>query len=420
MGESTGRTVELNGVTYEWPSRPVVVVCIDGGDPAYFDQGLRDGVIPHTAGFMRDGFSAVAESVVPSLTNPNNMSIVTGGPASIHGISGNHFLDSETGDEVMMNEPEFLRSESVLAEFSKKGARVVAITAKDKLRRQLGRNVDIAGGSINFSSEKADQCTLEQNGIENVLEFVGLPLPDVYSAELSLFALEAAVRILERHRPDIMYVSTTDYVQHKYAPGSPEINDLYMKLDTAFGRLAASGAVVGLTADHGMNDKSKPDGTPNVIFLQDELNRQFGERTTRVILPITDPYVVHHGSLGGFVRVYCYDGATPDTVMRFAESLPGIEAVYDKPSACAVFDLPPDREGDVVVISDAGTALGASEATHDLSALGGHRLRSHGGISEKWVPFIISAPLNREYDARAKSTTLRSYEIFDYAINGVA
>ena len=420
MRESSGRTVELNGVTYQWPSRPVVVVCIDGGDPAYLDQGLLDGVIPHIAGFMRDGFSAVAESVVPSLTNPNNMSIVTGGPASIHGISGNYFLDPETGAEVMMNEPEFLRSESLLAEFSKKGARVVAITAKDKLRRLLGRNVDIAGGSINFSSEKADQCTLEQNGIENVLEFVGLPLPDVYSAELSLFVLEAAVRILETHRPDIMYLSTTDYVQHKYAPGSPEINDLYMKLDTAFGRLAASGAVVGLTADHGMNDKSKPDGTPNVIFLQDELNRQFGERTTRVILPITDPYVVHHGSLGGFARVYCYDGATPDTVMRFAESLPGIEVVYDKPSACAAFDLPPDREGDVVVISDTGTALGASEATHDLSTLGGHRLRSHGGISEKRVPFIISAPLNPEYDARAKSTTLRSYEMFDYAINGVA
>ena len=92
---------------------------------------------------------------MPSLTNPNNMSIVTGGPASIHGISGNYFLDPETGAEVMMNDPEFLRSESVLAEFSQKGAKVVAITAKDKLRKLLGRNLDIAGGSINFSSEKA-------------------------------------------------------------------------------------------------------------------------------------------------------------------------------------------------------------------------------------------------------------------------
>ena len=419
MHELHGRTVELNGVIYKWPSRPVVVVCIDGGDPAYFDRGLHDGIIPRTEAFIRDGFSALAEGVVPSLTNPNNMSIVTGGPASIHGISGNYFLDPETGAEVMMNDPEFLRSESVLAEFSQKGAKVVAITAKDKLRKLLGRNLDIAGGSINFSSEKADQCTLEQNGIENVLEFVGLPLPDVYSADLSIFALEAGIKILEHHRPDIMYLSTTDYVQHKYAPGSPEINDFYSKLDAAFGRLVDLGAVVGVTADHGMNDKSKLDGTPKIIFLQDELDRQFGERTTRVVLPITDPYVVHHGSLGGFARVYCYDAIKTELVMRFAENIPGVEGVYEKSEACAVFDLPQDREGDVVVISDAGTALGASEVTHDLSTLGGSRLRSHGGISEKWVPFIISESLNSEYDLRAKTTNLRSYEMFDYVINGV-
>jgi phosphonoacetate hydrolase len=379
---------------------------------------MSEGVIPHIQGFMNDGFSAIAESVVPSLTNPNNMSIVTGSPQSVHGISGNYFLDPDTGAEVMMNEPEFLRSESVLAMFSRQGAKVVAITAKDKLRRQLGKNVDIAGGSINFSSEKADECTLEENGIENVLDLVGLPLPDVYSAELSLFVFEAAAKILERDPPDIMYLSTTDYVQHMYAPGAPEISDLFAKLDSAFQRLVSLGAVVAITADHGMNDKAKPDGAPNVVFLQDELDRQFGERATRVILPITDPYVVHHGSLGGFVRVYCYDGATPDVVMRFAETLPGIEAVYDKASACAAFDLPADREGDVVVISDAGTAIGASEAGHDLKALEGHRLRSHGGISEKRVPFIISEPLNDEYAARAGSGPLRSYQIFDYVING--
>jgi phosphonoacetate hydrolase len=203
-----------------------------------------------------------------------------------------------------------------------------------------------------------------------------------------------------------------------YAPGAPEISDLFAKLDSAFQRLVSLGAVVAITADHGMNDKAKPDGAPNVVFLQDELDRQFGERATRVILPITDPYVVHHGSLGGFVRVYCYDGATPDAVMRFAETLPGIEGVYDKASACAAFDLPADREGDVVVISDAGTAIGASEAGHDLKALEGHRLRSHGGISEKRVPFIISAPLSDEYAARAGSGPLRSYQIFDYVING--
>ena len=418
MGGSSQRTVSLNGVSYRWPSRPVVVVCVDGGDPAYLDQCLHDDTVPNMQRFMRDGFSAIAEGVVPSLTNPNNMSIVTGSPQSVHGISGNYFLDPETGAEVMMNEPEFLRSDSVLSEFSRHGAKVVAITAKDKLRRLLGKNLDMAKGNFCFSAEKADVCTLEDNGIDDVLDLVGLPLPDVYSAELSLFVFEAAARILERDRPDIMYLSTTDYVQHKYAPGTPEIDDFYGKMDTALGRLKAMGAVVAITADHGMNDKSTPDGAPNVIFLQDELDREFGERTTRVILPITDPYVVHHGALGGFVRVYCSDGTSPASVMRCAQALPGIEAVYDKASACAAFDLPFNREGDVVVIGDAGTAIGASETSHDLTALAGHRLRSHGGIAERRVPFIISAPLNGQYVARAKTGPLRSYEIFDYAING--
>jgi len=414
------RTVDLNGIMYRWPSRPVVVVCIDGGDPAYFDQCLRNGIVPNIRRFMTDGFSAVAEGVVPSLTNPNNMSLVTGSPPSIHGISGNYFLDPDTGAEVMMNEPEHLRSDSVLAGFSQLGAKVVAITAKDKLRRLLGRGLNLANGSINFSAEKANLCSIEENGIDDVLGLVGMPLPEVYSAELSLFVFEAAIRILERDRPDIMYLSTTDYVQHKYAPDTPEIDSFYAGLDATFGRLEALGAVLAITADHGMSDKSRPDGSPNVIFLQDELDREFGEGSTRVILPITDPYVVHHGSLGGFARVYCYDEMTPSAVSRNVEGLSGIEAVYDKATACADFDLPFDREGDVVVISDAGTAIGASEASHDLTALSGHRLRSHGGIAERRVPFILSAPLSGEYAARANAGTLRSYEIFDYAINGTA
>ena len=419
MARPGDRTLQVNGVKYRWPTRPIVVVCIDGGDPSYFDAALKAGISLNIERFMADGFSAVAEGVVPSFTNPNNMSIVTGSPQSVHGISGNFFLDPETGEGVMMNEPGFVRCESVLAEFSGRGARVVAITAKDKLRRLLGRNVDIGGGSINFSAERADQCTLEESGIEGVLKLVDMPLPDIYSAELSQFAMEAGVRILEKLRPDLMYISLTDYVQHKYAPGSPEAGDFYGKVDSALGRMAALGAVVGVTADHGMSDKSRADGSPNVIYLQDELDGAFGHKRTRVVLPITDPYVVHHGSLGGFARIYCYEGATPGAVMRFVGNLEGVEAVYDKASACARFDLPADREGDVAVIADAATAIGGSEGSHDLSGLEGHRLRSHGGTAVTRVPFILSAPLNDAYAARAATVRLRNFHIFDFAINGV-
>ena len=408
--------VDLNGVSYRWPERPVVVVCIDGSDPSYTEAGLRDGILPNVKRFMEGGFAAIADGVVPSFTNPNNLSIVTGSPPSVHGISGNFFLDPESGEEVMMNDPKFLRSETLFGRFAGAGAKVVVITAKDKLRLQLGHNLQ---RGICFSSEFAGLCSVAENGIEDVLELVGMPQPEVYSAELSLFVMEAGIRLLERDRPDIIYLSLTDYIQHKFAPGTPTANDFYRRLDDSFGRLEALGAVVGLVADHGMNDKARPDDAPNVIYLQDLLDGEFGAGTMRVILPITDPYVLHHGALGGYARVYC-TGARPQAVIKFIATIEGVEQVLDKDGACRAFELPPDREGDVAVISDAGAVLGGAAAGHDLSGLKDHRLRSHGGVAERRVPFILSSPLNQAYAARAGRGGLRSYEIFDYAINGTA
>src|SRR2546427_4588518 len=230
--------IELNGVRYRWPSRPVVVVCIDGGDPAYFDRGVRDGVVPNVARFMKTGFAAVALGDVPSFTGPNNMSITTGSPPAVHGISGNFYLDRETGEAVVMTGPELLRSRTIMAEFSRHGARVVSITAKDKLRRQLGKDMDLGRGSVNFSAECADQCTPEETGIEDAVALTGMPLPDIYSPELSLFVLEAGIRLLEQRQPDLLYLSLTDYVQHKYAPGESEANRYYRDLDDKSGRPA--------------------------------------------------------------------------------------------------------------------------------------------------------------------------------------
>jgi len=410
--------VKVNGVKYRWPTKPVVVVCIDGGDPAYLQQFLKDGAIPNIARFMKQGFSVVADGTVPSFTCPNNMSIITGTPASKHGISGNFYLDTKTGEAVVMTGPELLRGDTILSQFANAGAKVASITAKDKLRKQLGKNLDLTKGNVSFSSEKADKCTLAENGIENVLQLVGMPLPDMYSMELSLFVLEAGIKLFERERRDLMYLSLTDFVQHKYAPNEGEAKRFYQEIDRRFGRLADLGAVVGLTADHGMNDKSKANGKPNVIWLQDILDAKFGKGDTKVICPITDAFVAHHGALGGFVRVWCRGKATPKQIIDAIRGIDGLESVLDKETACKVHDLPPDREGDVVVISTADVCVGASAAEHDLSGLEGHRLRTHGGVSEAKVPFIVSAPLNDEYKLKAGAATLKSYQIFDFAING--
>ena len=411
--------IELNGVKYRWPSVPVVVVCIDGGDPAYFERGVRDGVVPNVARFLETGFGAVADGDVPSFTCPNNMSITTGSPQSVHGISGNFFLDPATGEAVVMTGPELLRSRTIMAEFSRRGARVASVTAKDKLRKQLGKDMDLSRGSVNFSAECADQRAPEETGVEDVLALTGMPKPHIYSADLSLFVLEAGIKLLAERRPDILYLSLTDYIQHKYAPGEPEADRYYRAMDEKFGRLHDLGAVVALTADHGMNDKSNADGTPRVIWLQDILDARFGKGRSTVICPITDRFVAHHGALGGFVRVYCRGSLEPDDVIRTIQGLDGIDVVYDKATAVKRFDLPADREGDVVVISRADTCIGAAYADHDLSGLAGNRLRTHGGVSEAKVPFILNRPLRHDYAKRAAAGPLESHEIFDFAINGV-
>lgn len=411
-------SIELNGIEYRWPERPIVVVCIDGGDPAYIEQARRDGIIPHISRFIDEGFYAVADGTVPSFTCPNNMSLITGAPAAVHGISGNFYLN-ERDEAVVMTGPELLRSRTILASFADAGAKVVSITAKDKLRKQLGKDLDLTRGNICFSSELASECTLQDNGIEGVLDLVGMPQPDMYSMDLSLFVLEAGVKLLQQQRPDLMYLSLTDYIQHKHAPGDPVASEFYRRIDDAFGRLAGLGATLALTADHGMNDKSRADGSPNVVFLQDVLDHAFGQGTTRVICPITDAFVRHHGALGGFVRVWIRsDAVSAQSVIQVASELPGVEMALSRQQACARFELPEDREADVVVIGDAGTVLGASRSDHDLSQLADGRLRSHGAVAEAKVPFILSRPLSTVYRERAARGSLKSHAIFDFAING--
>jgi len=410
--------MELNDISYSWPRKPLAVVCIDGGDPEYLQTGLRDGIIPNIARFMNEGFYQVAQGSMPSFTCPNNMSIVTGTEPETHGISGNFFIDPETQEPVVMTGPELLRSRSIMSEFSREGARVVSITAKDKLRKQLQKDMDLSRGSVSFSSQYADNCTMEENGIENVLEFVGQPLPDMYSAELSLFVLDAGIKLLEEQKPDLLYLSLTDFIQHAHAPGSEEANNFYIEMDRRFGNLQENGALVALTADHGMGDKSDENGEPNVIWLQDILDQNPGAGTCRVICPITDAFVGHHGALGGFVRIYLENKDDRNKVYEIVKAIEGVEKVWTAENVAKELEQPLDREGDLAVVADKRTVIGGSEKDHDLSALKGKRLRTHGSLHEAMVPFILSEPLNDKYSNRAKDNTLRSREIFEYALNG--
>jgi phosphonoacetate hydrolase len=407
--------VEVNGRTYAAPKRPTVVIIVDGFDPAYLEHGIANGTLPTMKSFRENGFMATADCSMPSTTNTNNTSIVTGVPPAVHGINGNYYLDAETGEEIMITDAKRLRCGTILGALSRAGVTTAVVTAKDKLLKVLAYEMK----GINFSSEYAGKANLAENGIENVEQLVGRPNPDQYSADLSLFVFDAGVKLMSTVRPDLMYLSTSDYVQHKHAPGEPEADAYHQAVDNSVAALIALGATVAITADHGMNDKSASDGTPNVIYLEDELNSRFGAGTVRVICPIADPFVRHHGALGSFVRVHLLKSGDVQAMMAFARTLPGVELVLDKQQVCKQFELPVDREGDFAVFSDRSTVVGARREDHNLSQLAGHRLRSHGGLGEQKVPFLLSRPISAAYQKRAKAGPLHNYDIFDFALNGV-
>ena len=401
--------IRVNGRDYSLPAAPVVGICVDGCDPAYLEAAA--GAMPNLRGMIADGCSGLAQAVVPSYTNPNNVAILTGTTPDVNGICGNYYYDEASGREVMMDDPRHLRAATVPAAFSGAGARVAAVTTKEKLRRFLGHGLR----GISFSVERAEAATEAENGIGDVLGLVGRKNPGIYDPEASVFCLEAGARLLQRGEVDLMYLSTTDFVQHKFAPEAPEAAAFYRRLDLFLGELHGCGAVVGITADHGMNDKTKPDGSPNVQYLGSILEAAGLE--ARVILPVTDPYVVHHGALGSYATVYLGAADLPRG-RGLLEQVPGIERVLARQEAALEYALPPDLIGDLVLLADRATVLGKTPEWHDLSSVGSG-LRSHGGLHEATVPFIVNRPVKSSFRERLAGNRMRNFDLFDVLCNGV-
>lgn len=398
-------SVIVNGRGYNAPTQPTVVFTIDGGDPRYLDDALARGVMPSLQSMLaKGGAYQRGRGCMPSLTNPNNLSIVTGVPPSRHGVPGNHYLDP-SGEEVQLTDPAFLRASTIHSALRKKGARVLMVTAKDKLRRLLGSD-----NVSSISAELAHQLSLPAFDVAHVPELVGRANPGIYEWDLSHYAMEIGLAVHRREPLDLLYVSLTDYVQHKQPPGGDLADRFFRRFDELLGEYLREGFLVGITADHGMNAK------PRVIYLEDILE-QAGVKGYRVVLPITDPYVVHHGALGSFAWVHLPE----DQVERAHAALAvlyGVEEIYCRAEAAVIYEHPPDRIGDLSVSSDAQTALGKSLAKHDLSGVTSG-LRSHGGRHEQIVPIIVSRPLSEAYAARHLAGVQNS-EIHDLLLNGIS
>ncbi len=401
----------VNGKTYHPPPQPVVVICLDGSADEYLDTSLVHNRMPNLKKMILQGYRGMVRGALPSFTNVNNASIVTGVSPAVHGISGNFFYDAALDKEVMMNSSEYLRAETILAAAGDAGRKVGVVTAKEKLRDILSYHLT----GIAFSAEKAGQATKPVHGIENVEEIVGYPTPAIYSADASLFVLRAGTALIQKELADFLYLSLTDFMQHTYEPDTPESLSFYEAIDKELGNMLQLGAVIGATADHGMNAKQKADGSPNVIYVETILEEKFGAGF-RVICPITDPYVKHHGALGSYIVVHLPDVSRSQEIRLWLLEQPGITEAYDKNTAARLLEQPIDRIGDLVVLSARDVVLGRTPAHHDLSSLDSG-LRSHGGRYEEMVPLVISHPLNKEYKAKA-SCDPRNFDVFDFTVNG--
>ena len=410
------KTLRINNREYpNIPIKTAVVICVDGSQKEYLDEASKLNLTPNLDSIIQKGEYMIAHSAIPSFTNPNNISIVTGQPSSVHGICGNFFYTPSTGKEVMMNDPQYLRAPTIFEKYYAEGAKIAIVTAKDKLRTLLSNGLKFNDNrAICFSAEKSNEATIKENGITNVNNWLGRPVPEVYSQDLSEFVMAAGVKLIKEFKPDIMYLSTTDYIQHKYKPGHEVANNFYAMFDKYIGKLDEEGASIVITADHGMKPKSKKDGSPNAIFLQDKLDEVFGKEKTKVILPITDPYVVHHGALGSFATIYLQDKNDLDLVISEIKKIKDIEVVLNKNQACSEYHLPEDRMGDIICMSSEYMTIGSSEVKHNLSGLN-EPLRSHGGLHEREVPFIVNKKMNQIN----LNKQLYNYDAFYYAILGV-
>jgi phosphonoacetate hydrolase len=411
MNTISTTSFSANGKLYTPPAKPIVVICMDGSADEYLDATMAHDRMPNLKKMALQGYRGMVRGALPSFTNVNNSSIVTGVSPAVHGICGNFFYDVQKDQEVMMNSSEYLRADTLLAAAANAGRKVAVVTAKEKLRDILSYKLR----GIAFSAEKADQAKLETHGIENAEEVIGHKTPVIYSAEASLFVLRAGVALIEQGMADFLYLSLTDYMQHTYAPDTEESLAFYEAQDVELGKMLELGAIIGATADHGMNAKVKEDGSPNVLFIETMLTEKFGTGF-RVICPITDPYVKHHGALGSYVAVHVENNSNINEVKNWLAQQPGITEVYDKETGCRILEQPVDRTGDLFVLSARDVVVGKTAADHDLKALDG-TLRSHGGRYEEMVPLVVSHPLNSVYKMKAQGDP-RNFDVFDFAVNG--
>lgn len=338
-------------------SKSTILICIDGFDPEYLDACD----MPNLREMGRRGFSTIGQCMMPSVTNVNNVSILTASYPETHGICSNYWYRGGGEEGVYTESADYILAETFLQRAGRRGMDTLLATSKDKLCGLLGQN---AGTAI--SSEAPPSWLVDALG----------PPPEIYSLEVNGWVIDAANHAMSMRPYDIVYITTTDYAMHTFAPGHPRSQQHASILDDAIGRLidAHPDATILLTADHGMSSKTR------MLDVRAILAR-YGIAAT-VVPIIKDRYVVHHSNLGGCAYVYL-DARHSANAVGILSGTDGIREALPREEAASAFKLRPDRIGDLVVTGTEDVVFG-DPADVELPA----GLRSHGSTTEQDVPIF--------------------------------
>lgn len=344
------------------PTR-VVTVCLDGFGPEYFAHSA----MPTLRRVQAQGFAVTGNAFLPSVTNVNTTALITGTSPREHGVTGNAYYDPGEGASGLMEAPGFVRVPTIFERARAAGWRTALVTAKAKLLTLLGRGAD-----IRVSAERPPPPLQAR---------VGAPAP-IYSREVNYWALAAARELLRGEGPDLIYVFTTDYAMHKYAPEDARSQEHLHRLDALLGDILHEAPEIALfvTADHGMHEKRR------AVDLGQWLARQ-GVRAT-VVSTIRDRYTAHHRNLSGSAYVYCQPSHAAATAAALLRRHPAVEDVWTRDEAAARFQLCPERIGDLMVLARKDALFGELPDTEAAV-----HLRSHGSRHEGLVPIIGTTTL---------------------------
>jgi phosphonoacetate hydrolase len=339
-----------------------LVVCLDGTGPEY----LAHAATPTLDEMGRAGWRTIGQGAMPSVTNVNNVSILTGGPPALHGLTANYYRDRATGQAVYMESADFILAPTMFERAARAGRRAALVTAKDKLRSLLGR-----GASEVISAESPPAW---------LVDAIGAP-PPILSVEVNHWLFRAARALCQARPPDALYITTTDYASHRHAPEAAESQANLAALDSLLADLLDAGPefAVVVTADHGMRAKTRGLDLTRLLAAA----KIAGE----AVPIIKDRYVAHHQNLGGAAYVFLDDLAQLEEAAARLRAEPGVESVWARAEAAAEFDLHPDRIGDLLVLAAEDAVFGDLPSPREPVSV-----RSHGCLHTRAVPILACGP----------------------------